>query len=136
MGLKNTKLFIGTLILLAYISIGIFGLFQFNSMAGMPMAHCPYALDGFSVCNNSLDHIDHWKKFSNTTFTPLFIFSLLILGLILYTFIKRSLLNKELLLFYKWKYYIDSKIFYAYLEKIVKWLSLFENSPPVNDAFL
>lgn len=101
----------------------------------MPMANCPYAVGSFSVCDDSISHIEHWRVFSNTTFTPLFIFSLLILGMILYVFTKRSFFDKEHHLFYKWKYYIDNKISYAYLEKIVKWLSLFENSPPVSVVF-
>lgn len=132
MSLKHTKLFIGIFILLAYISIGVFGLFQMTHTNDVPMANCPYALGSYSVCDGGINHIEHWQKFSNTTFTPLFIFSLLILGLILYVYNKRSFLDRERHLFYKWKYYIDSKISYEYLKKITRWLSLFENSPPVN----
>ena len=135
MGLKNTKLFIGIFILLTYISIGVFGLFQMSHASDMPMANCPYSVGSYSVCENTISHIEHWHQFSNTIFAPLFIFSLLILGIVLYVFSKRSLLNKELHLFYKWKYYIDNKISYACLNKMIKWLSLFENSPPVSVVF-
>lgn len=132
MDLKNTKLFIGIFTLLTYISIGVFGLFQFSHASDMPMDNCPYSVGSYSVCENTISHIEHWHQFSNITFTPLFIFSLLILGIVLYVFNKRSLLDKELRLFYKWKYYIDNKIPNEYLRKIIRWLSLFENSPPVS----
>ncbi len=135
MNSKHTKLFIGILIFLAYISIGVFGLFQFSHASETPMVNCPYAVGSYSVCDSSINHINHWQQFSNITFTPLFIFSLLILGLILYAYNQRSFLDKERHLFYKWKYYIDNKISYAYLNKIIKWLSLFENSPPVRVVF-
>ncbi len=136
MGLNKTKLFTGIFILLAYISIGVFGLFQFSHASDMPMVNCPYSVGSSSLCENTISHIEHWRQFSNTTFSPLFIFSLLILGIILYIFNKWSFLNKELHLFYKWKYYIDNKKLYAYRYKIIKWLSLFENSPPVNTIFI
>ena len=42
MNLHNKKLLISVFILLAYISIGIFGLFQFNHMTETPMVNCPY----------------------------------------------------------------------------------------------
>ncbi|KKS99294.1 MAG: hypothetical protein UW07_C0016G0009 [Candidatus Nomurabacteria bacterium GW2011_GWF2_43_8] len=128
MNLRSAKLFLGLFILLAYIGIGIFGLFQFGHMSEAPMANCPYAENGFSVCANGLDHINDWRQFSNATFTSLFIFSLLILGIILYFFNQHNLLNQKQH-FYKWKYYLDNTKSYTLSQEIIKWLSLFENSP-------
>lgn len=129
--LKNKKLFIGIFILLAYISIGIFGLFKFNHMTPVPMINCPYAQDSYSVCENSLDHINNWRQFSNTIFTSLFIFSLLILGIVLYFFGKENLFNQKQY-FYKWKYYLNNKKLYTFQKRVIKWLSLFINSPSLS----
>ena len=131
MSLHNTKLFIGVFILLAYISIGIFGLFQFNHMAEMPMTNCPYAQNGSSICENTLNHINDWRQFSNVIFTSLFIFSLLILGIILYFFGKQNFLIQKQH-FYKWKYYLNNKKLYSCSDRVIKWLSLFENSPSLS----
>lgn len=128
MNLQNKKLLIGAFVLLAYISIGIFGLFQFSHMSETPMVNCPYTQNGSSICENSLNHIQDWRQFSNAIFSPLFIFSFLILGIILYFFNKQNFLNQKQY-FYKWKYYLDNKKLYSYQNKIIKWLSLFENSP-------
>ena len=131
MNLHNIKLFIGVFILLAYISIGIFGLFKFSHMDETPMLNCPYAENGFSVCDNNLDHINNWRQFSNAVLSSLFVFSFLILGIILYFFYKNFLNQKRH--FYKWKYYLDNKKWDTYPDRIIKWLSLLENSPsPVN----
>ncbi len=130
MRLKNAQLFVGVLILVAYISIGVFGLFQVSHTNEMPMANCPYAVGSYSMCDSSINHINHWKQFSNATVTQLFIFSVLILGIILYFLNKQSFSIQEQY-FYKWKYYIGYKKSYDYLYRLIKWLSLFENSPPV-----
>ena len=129
--LKNSKLFIGAFVLLAYISIGIFGLFKFNHMSETPMANCPYTQNSFSLCENSLTHINDWRQFSNATFPSLLVLSLLVLGIILYFFGKQNLLNQKQY-FYKWKYYLNRKKLYTYEERIIKWLSLFENSPSLS----
>ena len=127
MRLHQRKSFIAIFILLAYISIGVFGLFQFNHTTGMAMADCPYTQGSFSVCSSNLEHIDHWHKFSNTTFTSFFILALLILGIILYFLDTQDFFDTH---FYKWKYYLKIKLS-TYLAIITKWLSLFEHSPPV-----
>jgi hypothetical protein len=127
MKLHNAKFFLGLFILLAYISIGIFGLFEFNHPVTTPMVNCPYAQNGSSVCKNSLDHINDWRQFSNVTFSLLFIFSFLILGIILYFFDQQNFL-KQKQYFYRWKYFLDNKKL-SYPKEIIKWLSLFENSP-------
>ncbi|KKQ27859.1 MAG: hypothetical protein US41_C0013G0010 [Parcubacteria group bacterium GW2011_GWB1_37_13] len=114
----NVKLFLGLFILLAYASIGVFGLFKVNHMSETPMVNCPYAENGFSVCDNSLNHINDWQQFSKTTFSSLFIFSFLILGIILYFFGKQNFLKQKQYL-YKWKYHL--------------YLSLLENSPSFSD---
>lgn len=126
--LHNTKLFIGLLILLAYIGIGVFGLLKFNHMTPTPMTNCPYAQNGSSVCENSLNHINDWRQFSNVISPSLFVFSFLILGIVLYFIGKQNFLNQKHY-FYKWKYYLDNKQLYSSPNKVIKWLSLLENSP-------
>ncbi len=133
MNLHKPKSFIVTLILLAYIGIGVFGLFQLGHTTEMPMANCPYSVNSFSVCDGSINHIDHWRQFSNTTITSILIFSVLMLGIVLYFLNKHKLLNQKQY-FYRWKYYIDNQKSSNYLYRIIKWLSLFENSPPVHRA--
>jgi len=129
MSLRSAKLFLSFLILLAYISMGVFGLFEFNHIAETPMVNCPYTEGGYSVCKNSFDHINIWHQFSNAIFPSILAFSLLALGMILYFFDKRSFFNKKSFLFHKWKYYLVNKKLYSFFDKIIKWLSLFENSP-------
>lgn len=130
--LRNTKLFklsTGIFILLAYISIGAFGLFQFSHMTSGPMANCPYAQNSFSVCENNLSHIDNWHQFSNAIFPAIFLLFLLAFSIILYFFDKRKFFNQILRLFYRWKYYLDNDKLYSFPNKIIKWLALLENSP-------
>lgn len=131
MSLQNKKLLIGAFILLAYISIGIFGLFQFNHIPETPMVNCPYTQNGSSICENILNHIQDWHWFSSAIFSSLSIFSFLILGVILYFFSKQNFLNQNQH-FYKWKYYLDNKKLYSSPNRIIKWLSLFENSPSLS----
>ncbi|OGI64908.1 hypothetical protein A3H53_03860 [Candidatus Nomurabacteria bacterium RIFCSPLOWO2_02_FULL_40_10] len=131
MKLYNAKLFFGFFVLLTYISIGVFGLFELSHATEMPMANCPYAQNSFSVCENSLDHINNWQQFSNITFPSLFTFLLLTFGLVLYFYGKQNFLNQKQY-FYKWKYYLDNKKLYSYSNRIIKWLSLFENSPSLS----
>ncbi|MBI2627451.1 hypothetical protein HYW72_00815 [Candidatus Nomurabacteria bacterium] len=131
MNLRNAKLFLGFSILLAYISIGVFGLFKFNHMSETPMVNCPYSENGFSVCENTLEHINNWQQFSNATFSSFFIFSFLFLGIALYFFGKQNFLNQKQY-FYKWKYYLDNKKLYTLPTEIIKRLSLFINSPSLS----
>ena len=131
MTLRNIKLFIGVSVLLAYISIGLFGLIQFNHMSKTPMVNCPYAQNSSSICENTLDHISKWQQFSNVTFPSLLILSLLVLGIILYFYNKQNFL-KQNQYFYRWKYYLYDKNLDTYDNKIIKWLSLFENSPSLS----
>ena len=128
MKLYNVKLFLSLFILFAYIGIGVFGLLRFSHMSETPMANCPYAENSFSVCDNGLGHINNWHQFSNTTIPALFIFSLLVLGIVLYFFGKQNFLNQKQY-FYRWKYYPYNKKLYTYPNRIIKWLSLLENSP-------
>src|SRR3989344_9589427 len=134
MKLYNAKLFLGFFILLAFISIGVFGLLQWNHtshMAEAPMINCPYAENGYSICENTLQHVDKWRQFSNVIFPSLFIFSFLILGIILYFFGKQNFLNQEQY-FFKYRYYLDNKKLHTFSDKITRWLSLFENSPSLS----
>ncbi|KKR70406.1 MAG: hypothetical protein UU13_C0006G0008 [Candidatus Nomurabacteria bacterium GW2011_GWB1_40_7] len=131
MNLQNKKLFIGLFILLAYISIGVFGLLKFNHTAETPMTNCPYAKNGFSMCDNSLSHINNWHQFSKATLLSFFFFSFLIFGIILYFSGKQKFLNQKQY-FYRWRYYLYGKRLYNIPNRIIKWLSLFENSPAVN----
>lgn len=129
MNFRTVKLFLGAFILFAYINIGVFGLLQFNHMAETPMANCPYTGNSFSLCENSLDHINNWRQFSNATTTLLlWIFSLLAFWIILYFFDRRNFLNQKQY-FYKWKYYLYNNKLYRLPNRLIKWLSLFENSP-------
>ena len=128
MNLRNIKFFVGISVLLAYISIGIFGLFQFSHRSETPMINCPYTQNNFSLCENTLDHITKWQQFSNAISTSLSLFSFLILGIILYFFSRQNFLNQKQY-FYKWKYYLHSKKPDNYPDRIIKWLSLLENSP-------
>ena len=132
MKLYNLKLFLSFFVLLAYISIGVFGLFKLDHMTETPMVNCPYAQNGYALCENSLNHINNWQQFTNTTFSSFYIFSLLIiLGIVLYFFGKQNFLNQKQY-FYRWKYYLNNKKLYSYSNKIIKWLSLFENSPSLS----
>jgi len=125
---KNIKLYIGIIALLAYISIGVFGLVRLTHLPETPMINCPYAENGFSVCNNGFDHINNWQEFSSITFPALFILLLMVLGLVLYFFDRQNLLNKNRY-FYKWRFdFYDEKL-HTLSQEIIKWLSLFENSP-------
>lgn len=128
MTLRNAKLFLGFFIFAAYISIGVFGLSRFSHTYEMPMVNCPYAENGLSVCDDSFDHINNWQRFSSVIFPSLFIFSLLILGIVLHFFTDRDFLNQKHY-FYKWKYHLYNKKLYTCPNRIIKWLSLFENSP-------
>lgn len=128
MKLHNLKLFIGFFVLFAYMAIGVFGLFKFSHAVETPMVNCPYTQNSFSVCKNSLDHINEWQQFSNSTFSTLYVFSLLILGIVLYFLNKQSFLKWKQY-FYQWQYYLYNKKLYTYPNKLTKWLSLLENSP-------
>ena len=131
---RNIKLFRGFFILFAYISIGVFGLFKFGHTNKMPMANCPYSQNSYSICENNFDHINNWRQFSNTIFSSLFIFSFLIFLIIFYFFNQRNFLRQKQH-FYKWKYYLYNKKLDIYPNRIIKWLSLFENSPSINARF-
>ena len=96
------------------------------------MVKCPYVPGSFSVCDSNTEHISHWYQFSNVTFQSLFIFSFLILGIILFLLSSKNLLY---IYFSRWEYYLNIKR-PTYLEIITKWLSLFEHSPPANTVFL
>lgn len=125
--LRNIKLFLGFLVLITFISISVFGLFKFSHDAEVPMLNCPYTQGNFSICENSLSHINNWSQFLNVT-PAFFVFLSIILGIVLYFFNKRNFLSHGLY-FYRWKYYLDNKKLHFYQNKIIKWLSLFENSP-------
>lgn len=134
MKLRNIKLFLGIFILLVYISIGIFGLFKFNHMSEKPMIDCPYAQNSFSVCENSFDHVNNWRQFSNVIISSLLVFSFFVLGIILCFLNKLNFLNQKKY-FYKWKYYLDNRKLYNFPNRIIRWLSLLENSPSLNAPF-
>lgn len=128
MKFTKTKLFIGLFILLAYLGIGAFGLLQFNHvLPEAPMTNCPYQENGFSICENAISHINDWRQFSSVTVSS-FVFVFFFFGLVLYFLNKQNfLIHKQY--FYRWKYYLDDKALYKSPNKIIKWLSLLENSP-------
>lgn len=123
MVLYNKKLFIGFLILTAFIGIGVFGLAAGSHLPGTPMPDCPYAPGGFALCADTLEHIANWQEFSNIVL-PL-VFVLLILAGVAY-FLNQNLFNPKQH-FYRRKDSDAKKYFYT--GTILKWLSLFENSP-------
>jgi len=130
----TAKILLACLTLFLYINISVFGLlslFHFEHSAETPMINCPYAENGYSICQSSLDHIKNWRHFSNVIIPSLSIFSLLVLGIVLYLFGKQNLLNQDQY-FYKWKYYLTNKKLLTYSGRIIKWLSLFENSPSLS----
>lgn len=129
MNLVNKKLFIGAFILLAYIGIGVFGLFNFTHSVEMPMVNCPYVDGGSSVCDNSLAHINNWQQFSNVIVPAFFLLTFLVLGIALYFLFTRNFFKNLLRLSYVWRFYIKKKISHISLRKITRYLSLFENSP-------
>jgi len=134
MALQNTNLFIGVSILFAFLGITVFGLLQFSHVDQTheaPMINCFYAENGYSICENTLNHINNWRQFSNVIFPSLSIFLLLILGMVFHFFGIRDFLNQEQY-FYKRKYYLYDKKLYSFQERIIKWLSLFENSPSLS----
>ncbi len=126
--LLKSKIFLGIFILIVFIGISVFGLFELSHTSEMPMSNCPYTQDSSSICENSFDHINDWRQFLNIIFPALFVFSFLILGVILYFFSKQDFLNQKRY-FFKWKHYLDDKLLYISQNKIIKWLSLLENSP-------
>ena len=126
------KIFLACFILLVYINISVFGLLSFYHVehsVETPMVNCPYAENGFSICESSLGHINNWQQFSNIISPSLFIFFILLFA-ILYIFDQKFLNQKKHL--YRWKYYLDNKKLYSYSDTITKWLSLFENSPSLS----
>ena len=132
MNFRGLKLFMGIFILLAFLSVGVFGLLQFshtNHMTEAPMINCPYATGGSSICENTLSHIDNWQQFSNAILPSLTVLLLLIFT-VLYILDQDFLLQEKH--FYKWKYYLDNKKLLTYPDRIIKWLSLFENSPSLS----
>ncbi|OHA28474.1 MAG: hypothetical protein A3C08_01760 [Candidatus Taylorbacteria bacterium RIFCSPHIGHO2_02_FULL_47_18] len=128
MNMRNAKLLIGLLVLFAYVSMGVFGLFESDHTAALPMDNCPYSSNGFSVCANGLDHINKWQQFSNTPPTKLFTFLLFAVGIVLYVLGRNNHTNRKPI-FDAWRFYIKKEQSNIYLDKITHWLSLFENSP-------
>ena len=119
----SRKLFIGLLILTAFVGVGVFGLLNFDHLSGAPMPDCPYTQNSFSLCENSLNHIAGWQKFSSIIL-PL-IFVLLILAGVFYS-LGQNLFD-TVQNFYRRRDSDAKKYFYT--GTILKWLSLFENSP-------
>ena len=122
------------ILIFSFIGIAVFGLLQFSHASHTPeapMINCPYAENSYSICQSSLDHIKNWRQFSNVIIPSLSIFSLLVLGIVLYLFGKQNLL-KQNQYFYKWKYFLYDQKLHTYKERIIKWLALFENSPSLS----
>src|SRR3989338_9146583 len=90
MNMRNAKLLIGLLVLFAYVSMGVFGLFELGHTTAIPMDNCPYASNGFSVCANGLDHINKWQQFYAAPTVPLFTFLLFAEVMVLYFFGRKN----------------------------------------------
>lgn len=127
MNLSGTKSFIGIFVLLAFISIGVFGLLQFTHSADMPMANCPYSPNSFSICENTLGHIGQWQNFLSVILPALFV--LLLAGAILFYFKKLPDFLDVRFCFLRRKYVRNNEKLYSPRREGIKWLSLLENSP-------
>ena len=85
MSILKNNLIIGAFILVAFVGLGVFGLFSLGHAdhgIEAPMVDCPYTENGSSFCENTLDHIAGWQQFSNVTLTSLFILYLFVSGII------------------------------------------------------
>ena len=117
--LRKIKLSFGFFVLFAYVSMGVLGLFKFNHTMETFMPDCPYAQSGYALCTNHLDHINAWQQFSNVIMSPLALFSLLALGVVLY-FLNKQHLLKHKKYFYRWEYYLkDNDKLFSFKEKKV-----------------
>lgn len=123
---------------ITFISVAAFGfIFMMDmSMDKLGNNDCPYTVIDGKICPTDIlgivsHHFSIYTSFSNIIFsTNIFEFIMLIIvSLTLWLFKIRSLLNRESFLVYLTKYYIRAKHSLFKLEKIMKWLSLFENSP-------
>ncbi len=123
MQLNQRKFFLGLIVLIAYVGIGALGVVAFGHTSEAPMPNCPYAPGEFALCSDTLEHVSNWQAFSNIIL-PLIFISLVLVGF-LYLLIP-NILNPESF-FYRLQDSNTQKSFYVGV--ILKWLSLFENSP-------
>lgn len=133
MNFHSNNIIIGVFILMAFLSMAVFGLLQFSHVMHSeetPMVNCPYAENGFSVCQNILEHVNSWRQFSNALISS-FVSLLLAFGAFLYFVPNILTLGPD---FRRWRYYFHNKKLSKYWSDIVNWLSLFENSPSFSYA--
>ncbi|MEX2029216.1 MAG: hypothetical protein WD963_01915 [Candidatus Paceibacterota bacterium] len=131
MNFRNNNFVVSIFVLIAFLAIGVFGLLPFTHRSHtteVPMMNCPYAENGYAICESNFDHINNWQQFSNVTLSALFV---LFLVFALIWFFNYDFFNREKY-FYQRRYYLDNKNLYLYEEIITKWLSLFENSPSLS----
>ncbi|MFA7192296.1 MAG: hypothetical protein WC089_03305 [Candidatus Paceibacterota bacterium] len=126
---KHIPILIATFALMGYLFVSMFGLLQFDRTAGVMMDNCPYTQNNYSICENVFDHINNWQQFSNVIIPASFLSVLLAFVIIFFFINRKDFLQQVLRLFYRWKYYLYNKKFNTRLYKVIKWLSLFENSP-------
>lgn len=131
MNIHKRKLYISSIIIITYSSIALFGLFLFSHQSQMTSSHCPYSQSNTAPCLNTVEHISHWKQFSNINIP-----NILSIIIVLF-FVNISFLNKKEIsdLAYKFKFYLNRKLLYPVFRKIHEWLSLFESSPPLRVIF-
>jgi hypothetical protein len=132
MSFGKNNLIIGAFVLMAFIGVGVFGLFPLGHAAHgaeAPMSDCPYTENGSSLCENTLDHIAGWQQFSNIIIPALFI--ILALAAVFYLVGSSGLLDQKQN-FYRWRHYLYQERSSSYEQAIIKWLSLFENSPSLS----
>ena len=133
MNFRNNNLIIGVFVLMAFLSMAVFGLLQFSHVMHSkeaPMVNCPYQENSYSICNNVLEHISTWQKFVNVISSSLFV--LFALFFILYFFSSYDFWKQKQKFFF-WRYYLYHKSNPSTGE-LIKWLSLFENSPSFSYA--
>lgn len=121
---NSAKLLISAGVLVVYLGVTAFGLSQFGHYTGMSMEKCPYTQNNYALCDNSFEHINSWQQLSNVVIGALFVLPILIFA----TFL--VLLSSVQILSYRWRRYLSSNRLYSYFYKKIRWLSLFESSPP------
>lgn len=122
MAFSNTKSIIGIFVLFTFLYAGVLGLVSFSHGAGMPMANCPYTTNGYSICDSNLNHVDNWQKFLSVTLSALVV---LLLAVAFFCLVgSHNVLNTPFR-FSK----LENEKLYSPRNKIIKWLSLLENSP-------
>jgi len=133
---SQTKKFFMLVVLIAFLSLSFLGLSTHGAMPSdtsvAQASSCPYMVGGYAVCaTNVLNHISAWQE--ATRGISLEAFSIAAL-LTLFAFVSSIItgLLASVLFFFFYKRLKSYFIYKRQLVKILRWLSLFENSPSVS----